>query len=159
MRAACWPAAGPWQDCPRGPCMGAAGSPVFHLAGAWGAETSRGSGFALSFPWPQEAPKGTQATSLGLSTSASAHCHGLGPVGPNLSDFCLSPAPPVPLRLWSTAAAGVPPQSSMALRSQFLPLTKPSRTCPPRPGGALSPSGLKPAPFCHSGPGSKSPRL
>lgn len=116
MRGACWPAAWPLgQDCPlgqdgpRGPFMGAAGSPAFHLAGARGAETSRGSGFALSFPWPQEAPKGTQATSLGLSTSVSTHCHGLGPMGPNLPDFCLSPTPPVPLRLRSTAAAGVPP--------------------------------------------------
>ena len=46
-----------------------------------------------SFPWSQEALKGTQATSPGLATSASTHCSGLGPAGTNLPDFCLSSAP------------------------------------------------------------------
>ena len=63
--------------------------------------------------------------------------------------------PPVPLWLWSTAAAGVSPQSSMALRRRFLPLTNPCWACPARPGGALLPSGLKSAPFYHSGLDSK----
>lgn len=135
----------------RRPFGGAPGSPAFHPA-----ETRRGPGFAPSFPWSQEALKGTQATSPGLATSTSAHCRRLGPAGTNLPDFCLSSAPPVPLWLRSTTAAGVPPQSSMALRKQFLPLTNACRARPTSPGGALLPSGLKSAPFCHSGLGSKS---
>lgn len=150
---AAWPLG---QECPQRPFTGAAGSPAFHLAGARGAEASRGSGCALSVPRPQEALKGAQATSLGLAATASAHCCGLGPTGPDLPAFCLSPTPP-PVPLQSTAAAGVPPQSSTALRRQFLPLAKPCWACPTRPGGALLPSGFKCAPFCRSGPGSKCP--
>lgn len=150
---AAWPLG---QECPQRPFTGAAGSPAFHLAGARGAEASRGSGCALSVPRPQEALKGAQATSLGLAATASAHCCGLGPTGPDLPAFCLSPTPP-PVPLQSTAAAGVPPQSSKALRRQFLPLAKPCWACPTRPGGALLPSGFKCAPFCRSGPGSKCP--
>lgn len=151
---AAWPLG---QECPRRPFTGAAGSLAFHLAGARGAEASRGSGCALSVPRPQEALKGAQATSLCLAATTSAHCCGLGSVGPDLPDFCLSPPPRHPVPLQSTAAAGVPPQSSTALRRQFLPLAKPRWACPTHPGGALLPSGFKSAPFCRSGPGSKPP--
>lgn len=82
---AAWPQG---QECPRCPFGGVARSPAFHPA-----ETRRGPGFSPSFPWSQEALKGTQATSLGLATSTSAHCSGLGPAGTNLPDFCLSSAP------------------------------------------------------------------
>lgn len=141
---AAWPRG---QECPRHPFGGAARSPAFYPA-----ETRQGPGFPPSFPWPQEALKGTQATSCDIRLHPLLRTWPCGH----------RPAQLLPV-LCPQSLSGFGPQqpqgslqSSMALRRQFLPLTNACRACPTRPGGALLPSGLKSAPFCHSGLDSKS---
>lgn len=148
---------GPWgKNVPGAPLRVRLGASRFHLAGAREALASPGSQAALSqIPRPQEALKRSQATSLCLAATTSAHCCGLGPWAPTCqASACPRHPRPSPVH----SSLRVPPTVFPALRRAVLyPFTKPRWGLPHSPRGALLPSGFKSAPFCRSGPGSKPP--